>query len=287
MLHCLRFTLNYTIWQIETVYLALFNIDLSASFGSITIMTLSNAQNHALVLFSGGQDSSLCLAYALENFDHVETVGFDYGQTHKIELECRAAIRKNLKKEFPDWGARLGGDHTLNLPALVQIGGTALIGDGDIKMQKNGLPSTFVPGRNLLFLTYAAGLAYRRGLSVLVGGMCETDFSGYPDCRRATLDSLETTINLGMETRLTIDTPLMYIDKAESWEMTYALGNTKSDKGDKLVQLILEHSHTCYRGDRSVRHDWGYGCNDCPACELRAKGYVRWQQTRSGKEAFA
>lgn len=234
------------------------------------------AHNKALVLFSGGQDSSLCLAYALDKFAYVETVGFDYGQTHKIELACRADIRAGLTKDFPDWAARLGTDHTLNLTALAQIGGTALIGDRDmeIKVQENGLPSTFVPGRNLLFLTYAAGLAYRRGLDVLVGGMCETDYSGYPDCRRATLDSLETTINLGMETRLTIDTPLMEIDKAQSWEMTDRLG------GAKLVDLIVAHSHSCYRGARDTLHDWGYGCADCPACDLRAKGYAGWQQNR-------
>lgn len=236
-----------------------------------------SAENSALVLFSGGQDSTACLAYALANFDHVETLGFDYGQTHKIELDCRANLRRDIAK-INDWGLRLGDDHTLPLPALAEIGGTALIGDGEITMQANNLPSTFVPGRNILFLTYAAALAYRRGLGVLVGGMCETDFSGYPDCRRDTLDALETALNLGMDTKLTIDTPLMHIDKAETWAMAQQLG------GDALVELTLEHSHTCYRGDRSNRHAWGYGCNDCPACELRAAGYEKWTNQKEATQ---
>ncbi|MBT7641586.1 MAG: 7-cyano-7-deazaguanine synthase QueC [Rhodobiaceae bacterium] len=230
----------------------------------------------ALVLFSGGQDSTACLAYALDNFAHVETLGFDYGQTHRIELDCRARLRQEIAK-ISDWGPRLGEDHTLALPALAEIGGTALIASGsdshDMKKTKNNLPATFVPGRNLLFLTYAAALAYRRGLNVLVGGMCETDYSGYPDCRRDTLDALEASLNLGMETHITIDTPLMHIDKAETWEMAAQLG------GEALVELTLEHSHTCYRGQREHRHDWGYGCNDCPACELRAAGYTKWSAT--------
>jgi 7-cyano-7-deazaguanine synthase len=230
----------------------------------------------ALVLFSGGQDSTACLAYALDNFAHVETLGFDYGQTHRIELDCRARLRQEIAK-ISDWGPRLGEDHTLALPALAEIGGTALIASGsdsdDMKKMKNNLPATFVPGRNLLFLTYAAALAYRRGLNVLVGGMCETDYSGYPDCRRDTLDALEASLNLGMETHITIDTPLMHIDKAETWEMAAQLG------GEALVELTLEHSHTCYRGQREHRHDWGYGCNDCPACELRAAGYTKWSAT--------
>jgi len=230
----------------------------------------------ALVLFSGGQDSTACLAYALDNFAHVETLGFDYGQTHRIELDCRARLRQEIAK-ISDWGPRLGEDHTLALPALTEIGGTALIASGsdsdDMKKMKNNLPATFVPGRNLLFLTYAAALAYRRGLNVLVGGMCETDYSGYPDCRRDTLDALEASLNLGMETHITIDTPLMHIDKAETWEMAAQLG------GAALVELTLEHSHTCYRGQREHRHDWGYGCNNCPACELRAAGYTKWSAT--------
>ncbi|MDB2575497.1 7-cyano-7-deazaguanine synthase QueC, partial [Alphaproteobacteria bacterium] len=180
-------------------------------------------QDKALILFSGGQDSTACLAYALDKFDHVETLGFDYGQTHKIELACRAALRAEISK-LHNWGAKLGDDHTLPLPALAEIGGTALIGDGEIKMMENNLPSTFVPGRNLLFLTYGAALAYRRGLRVLVGGMCETDYSGYPDCRRDTLDSLEQAINKGMESDIRIDTPLMHIDKAETWALAHQLG---------------------------------------------------------------
>ena len=228
-----------------------------------------SADKSALVLFSGGQDSTACLAYALDRFAHVETLGFDYGQTHKIELECRAALRTEIAA-IKDWGARLGDDHTLPLLALAEIGGTALIGDGEIKMLDNHLPSTFVPGRNLLFLTYAAALAYRRGLGVLVGGMCETDYSGYPDCRRDTLDALETAINKGMEADIKIDTPLMHIDKADTWALAQSLG------GDALVAVTIEHSHTCYRGDRDQRHAWGYGCNDCPACELRAAGYEKW-----------
>jgi len=225
----------------------------------------------ALVLFSGGQDSTACLAYALAKFDHVETLGFDYGQTHKIELDCRAVLRREIA-ELHDWSGKLGDDHTLSLPALAEIGGTALIGDGEIKMQENNLPSTFVPGRNLLFLTYGAALAYRRGLGVLVGGMCETDYSGYPDCRRDTLDALEAAINKGMESALHIDTPLMHIDKAATWALAAQLG------GKALVDLTIEHSHTCYRGDRSHRHEWGYGCDDCPACDLRAAGYEKWKK---------
>jgi len=225
----------------------------------------------ALVLFSGGQDSTACLAHALNRYARVETLGFDYGQAHRVELDCRAAIRAEIGK-LNGWADRLGDDHTLCLPALAEIGGTALIGDeaGDIKLLDNNLPSTFVPGRNLLFLTYAAALAYRRGLSVLVGGMCETDYSGYPDCRRDTLDALQDAVNKGMAQDITIETPLMYIDKAATWALTHALG------GDALVALTVEHSHSCYRGDRSQRHEWGYGCGDCPACELRAAGWQKW-----------
>ncbi|MGC6472117.1 MAG: 7-cyano-7-deazaguanine synthase QueC [Parvibaculales bacterium] len=235
-------------------------------------MTDTNDQT-ALVLLSGGQDSSLCLAYALTRYPRVETVSFDYGQTHRVELECRHAIRDAFKGFSRQWDKRLGEDHLLSLPAIPEIGGTALTDNSDITMMENGLPSTFVPGRNLLFLTYAAALAYRRGLKVLVGGMCETDYSGYPDCRRDTLDKLETAINLGMESKLSIETPLMYLDKAQSWSMTHDIG------GDALVDIICEHSHSCYRGNRDKRHAWGYGCNDCPACDLRARGYEVWTST--------
>jgi len=227
-------------------------------------------QSTALVLFSGGQDSAVCLAYALTHYDRVETLGFDYGQTHKVELQCRARLREQMIALQPDWAEKLGPDHTLALPALAQIGGTALIGDGEIAMLDNNLPSTFVPGRNLLFLTYGAALAYRRGLERLVGGMCETDFSGYPDCRRDTLDALELALNKGMESQIRVETPLMYIDKAETWAMAHALG------GQALVELIVEDSHTCYRGDRTQRHAWGYGCDNCPACELRKTGFEKW-----------
>jgi 7-cyano-7-deazaguanine synthase len=197
-------------------------------------------------------------------------LGFDYGQTHKVELQCRARLREQMIALQPDWAEKLGPDHTLALPALAQIGGTALIGDGEIAMLDNNLPSTFVPGRNLLFLTYGAALAYRRGLERLVGGMCETDFSGYPDCRRDTLDALELALNKGMESQIGVETPLMYIDKAETWAMAHALG------GQALVELIVEDSHTCYRGDRTQRHAWGYGCDNCPACELRKTGFEKW-----------
>lgn len=212
----------------------------------------------------------MCLAYALTHYDRVETLGFDYGQTHKVELQCRARLREQMIALQPDWAEKLGPDHTLALPALAQIGGTALIGDGEIAMLDNNLPSTFVPGRNLLFLTYGAALAYRRGLERLVGGMCETDFSGYPDCRRDTLDALELALNKGMESQIRVETPLMYIDKAETWAMAHALG------GQALVELIVEDSHTCYRGDRTQRHAWGYGCDNCPACELRKTGFEKW-----------
>ena len=224
----------------------------------------------ALVLFSGGQDSTVCLAHALETYSYVETVGFDYGQTHRVELNCRLDVLAEIRAAFPNWANKLGDDHVLALPALADIGGTALTGDGEIRVLDNGLPSTFVPGRNLLFLTYAAAIAYRRGLSVLVGGMCETDYSGYPDCRRNTLDHLVKAIAAGMDTTIEIETPLMYLDKAKTWAMSETLGS------DKFIDLIREATHSCYRGDRNTRHEWGYGCNDCPACELRYKGYKQW-----------
>lgn len=231
---------------------------------------------NALVLFSGGQDSTVCLALALTTYNHVETVGFDYGQTHEIEMTCRQNVLSALREHFPDWASRLGGDHVLPLPALAEIGGTALTGDGEIRMLDSGLPSTFVPGRNLLFLTCAAALAYRRGQDVLVGGMCETDFSGYPDCRRAALDHLEQSLTAGMDRPVRIETPLMHLGKAATWALSERLG------GGRLVDVIREETHSCYRGDRTQRHEWGHGCNDCPACALRAKGYAGWQ---AGKKA--
>jgi len=228
----------------------------------------------ALVLFSGGQDSATCLAWALQRFAHVETVGFDYGQRHRVELACRDVFRERLTAAFPGWAARLGPDHLLDAAVLKSLGQTAMTEDVEIEMQANGLPSTFVPGRNLLFFTLAGVLALRRSASVLVGGMCETDYSGYPDCRAVTLKAQEKTLQLGLECDLIIEAPLMYIDKAGTWALAESLG------GDTLVRLITEHTHTCYLGDRTHRHAWGYGCGTCPACELRASGWDRWQAAR-------
>jgi 7-cyano-7-deazaguanine synthase len=224
----------------------------------------------ALVLFSGGQDSTTCLAWALDRFDRVETVGFAYGQRHAAELSVRPAIRARIVRAFPVWGAKLGDDHVLDLGLLKDIGGTALTEDRAIEMGANGLPTSFVPGRNLLFFTAAAALAYRRGLKHLVGGMCETDYSGYPDCRDDTLKALQATLNLGMESRLVIDTPLMWIDKAATFAIARDLG------GQALLDLVIEETHTCYEGDRTHRHAWGYGCGRCPACELRANGWAKF-----------
>ena len=224
----------------------------------------------ALVLFSGGQDSTTCLAWALDRFDRVETVGFDYGQRHRIELECRTRLREGIVAIRPDWAEKLGDDHTIDLSALGQVSETALTRDMTIEMDSCGLPNTFVPGRNIIFLTFAAALAYRRGLKHVVGGMCETDYSGYPDCRDDTIKALQVALNLGMERRFVLETPLMWIDKAATWRLAQALG------GQKLVELIIEDSHTCYRGERGERHDWGYGCGTCPACELSAEGFRRF-----------
>lgn len=224
----------------------------------------------ALVLFSGGQDSTVCIAWALGRFGRVETVGFNYGQRHAIELEQRQILLDRLREDG-DGVARLGDDVVLELPALSAISDTALTRDSEIALAESGLPTTFVPGRNLLFLTYAAALAYRRGIGTLVAGMCETDYSGYPDCRRATIDALERALSLGMDRPLRIATPLMHIDKAGTWALAHDLG------GDRLVSLIVEATHTCYRGDRSQRHDWGYGCGTCPACVLRRDGWQQWQ----------
>ncbi|MCW0021406.1 7-cyano-7-deazaguanine synthase QueC [Rhizobium sp. BT-226] len=224
----------------------------------------------ALVLFSGGQDSTTCLAWALDRYEKVETVGFDYGQRHRIELDCRSTLRDGLKALKPEWADRLGDDHTISLAALGEISNTALTSDIKIEMEEGGLPNTFVPGRNLIFLTFAAALAYRRGLKHIVGGMCETDFSGYPDCRDDTVKALQVALNLGMERRFVLETPLMWIDKAETWRLAKASG------GEGLVELIVEDSHTCYLGERGERHDWGYGCGTCPACDLRGKGFRRF-----------
>jgi 7-cyano-7-deazaguanine synthase len=224
----------------------------------------------ALVLFSGGQDSTACLAWALSRFAHVETIGFDYGQRHAVELECRLHVRSALHFQFPAWSRRLGDDHLLDMALLGQISDTAMTDERAIEMNAQGLPNTFVPGRNLLFFTFAAAVAYRRGLTVLVGGMCETDFSGYPDCRDNALKALQVAISLGIDGPMTIETPLMWLDKAQTWALTEALG------GDRLNDIVVEHTHTCYLGDRSKRHEWGFGCGMCPACDLRRKGYQTW-----------
>ena len=218
----------------------------------------------ALVLFSGGQDSTTCLASALKRFAHVETVGFDYGQRHKVELRCRKNVLNAIRSKFPQWADRLGEDHMIDLAALGEISDTALTRDTDIEEGENGLPSTFVPGRNLM--------AWRRGISVLVGGMCETDYSGYPDCRRDTIDAQQKAIGLGMDRSIIIETPLMWLDKAETWQLAADLG------GQALVDLIVDETHTCYKGERLRRHAWGYGCGECPACQLRKAGFEKWKQ---------
>lgn len=224
----------------------------------------------ALVLFSGGQDSSTCLAWALDRYERVETVGFDYGQRHRIELDCRDTLRRELSAINPGWAERLGEDHTISLASLGEISKTALTSEIAIEMEDTGLPNTFVPGRNIIFLTFAAALAYRRGLKHIVGGMCETDYSGYPDCRDDTIKALQVALNLSMEKRFVLDTPLMWLDKADTWRLAEDLG------GSRLVETIVKESHTCYLGERGDLHDWGYGCGECPACDLRAKGYQRF-----------
>lgn len=227
----------------------------------------------ALVLFSGGQDSATCLAWALDRYDRVETVGFDYGQRHRIELDVRARFRARLADAFPAWAAKLGDDHLLNLASLGEISDTALTAEAEIALSDTGLPNTFVPGRNLIFLTFAAAVAYRRRLKRLVTGVCETDYSGYPDCRDDTIKALQVAVNLGTESRFVIETPLMWIDKSATWEMAQSLG------GDALVASIVEDTHTCYLGQRQTRHDWGHGCGQCPACELRRDGFERWRHS--------
>ncbi len=229
----------------------------------------------ALVLFSGGQDSTTCLAWALSRYERVETVGFDYGQRHRIEMDCRVQVLMQLRQQFPAWSPRLGEDHVLDLRVLGQLSDSALTDERAIAMAASGLPNTFVPGRNLLFLTFAATLAYRRGLKFLVGGMCETDYSGYPDCRDDTLKALQVALSLGMDERLVIETPLMWLDKAQTWSLARDLG------GQPLMDIMVEHTHTCYLGDRAQRHAWGYGCGHCPACELRAQGFSRYVQAGS------
>ncbi len=221
----------------------------------------------ALVLHSGGQDSTTCLAWALDRYDYVETIGFDYGQRHSVELECRKIVLEKIRAGFPAWGRKLGLDHVLNLRLLAQISDTAMTNGRAIEVVSNGLPNTFVPGRNLLFLTFAATVAYRRELTALVGGMCETDFSGYPDCRDNTIKALQVALSLGLDSPMILETPLMWLDKASTWQFSRDLG------GVALLDLVREHTHTCYLGDRTRRMEWGYGCGSCPACELRRVGY--------------
>ena len=225
----------------------------------------------ALVLFSGGQDSTTCLAHALKSYERVETIGFDYRQRHHVELEARLRVLAEIRRQFPHWAPRLGQDHVLDLAVLGHVSETSLTREMTFKMEASGLPNTFVPGRNLLFLTLAAAVAYRRDLQVMVTGVCETDFSGYPDCRDDTMKAMQLALSLGMDKRFLIETPLMWIDKADTWRLAESLG------GPALVDLIVEHTHTCYLGDRAHRHAWGYGCGTCPACELRARGWERYR----------
>ncbi|WP_031555497.1 7-cyano-7-deazaguanine synthase QueC [Parvularcula oceani] len=225
----------------------------------------------ALVLFSGGQDSATCLAWALDRFERVETVGFDYGQRHSVELQAREVVRQRLAEAFPHWRERLGADHRVALGALADLGETAMTADVAFAAEASGLPNTFVPGRNLAFLVLAGALAYRRGQGVLVGGMCQTDYSGYPDCREDAVQAQAEALRLGMDMPLVVETPLMHLTKAESWALADRLG------GGALTDIIIEDTHTCYAGERGQRHEWGYGCGECPACELRAKGWREWQ----------
>jgi 7-cyano-7-deazaguanine synthase len=229
----------------------------------------------ALVLFSAGQDSATCLAWALARFGRVETIGFDYGQRHAVELGQRGPLREAIAQVDPLWRARLGPDLVVDLTGFGALVESALTREKEIETDVSGRPTTFVPGRNLVFLTVAAAHAYGRGLSVLVGGMCEADYSGYPDCRQATTEALAAALALGLDLPIGIQTPLMHRTKAEAWQLAHDLG------GEELVGLILEHSHTCYLGVRTVRHDWGYGCGACPACELRARGWRAWRSPRN------
>jgi 7-cyano-7-deazaguanine synthase len=234
----------------------------------------SPSPDAALVLFSGGQDSTVCLAWALERFSRVETIGFDYGQRHRAELDARVRVRAGIVALRPHWEPRLGEDHVVRLDALGEVSETALTREVAIEIGASGLPTTFVPGRNLVFFAFAGALAYRRGAKHLVAGMCETDFSGYPDCRDDTVKAMQLALNLGMDRRFVIHTPLMWIDKAATFALAHAIG------GDAFVDLLVEDTHTCYLGDRSRRHDWGFGCGTCPACRLRADGYAKWKAAR-------
>ena len=226
--------------------------------------------SNALVLFSGGQDSAICLAWALTHYPQVETIGFDYGQQHAVELNCRQTIITAICNNFPDWAQRLGEDHLIDLKILGQISDTALTGDTEIAFLESGLPNTFVPGRNIIFLTMAAALAYRRGIPILVGGMCQTDYSGYPDCRDDAIKSLQVCLNIGMAASMRIETPLMWLNKSQIWSIAETLG------GSDFVELVRAETHTCYKGERNLFHSWGHGCGRCPACQLRASGYASY-----------
>jgi 7-cyano-7-deazaguanine synthase len=228
----------------------------------------------ALVLFSGGQDSTVCLAWALERFERVETIGFDYGQRHRVELDVRQSVRARISAMRPQWGSSLGDDHMVDVAALAALSDSALTRDVAIEMGQSGLPTTFVPGRNLVFFTLAGALAYRRGIKHLVAGMCETDYSGYPDCRDDTIKAMQLALNLGMQRRFVIHTPLMWIDKAATFALAHQIG------GEELLDVLVKETHTCYLGNRSDRHEWGYGCGECPACKLRADGFARWKAER-------
>ena len=225
----------------------------------------------ALVLFSGGQDSTTCLAWALERFAHVETVAFDYRQRHRIELDQRLVVLDEVRRRLPQWADRLGEDHFVDMGVLGQLSDTSLTREMAFEMEKDGLPNSFVPGRNLLFFTFAAAIAWQRDIRNLVGGMCETDFSGYPDCRDTALKALQVALNLGMDRSFVLHTPLMWLDKTETWALAEQLG------GASLVEIILEHSHTCYESERGPRHAWGHGCGRCPACSLRQRGFEMWR----------
>ncbi len=225
----------------------------------------------AMVVFSGGQDSTTCLVWALERYERVHTIGFAYGQRHSVEMHCRQGVREAIGALRPSWEQRIADDQVINIDLFKELGQSALTHDVAIEMDRNGLPTTFVPGRNLIFLTAAAAAAYRKGIRHLVLGVCETDYSGYPDCRDDAIKAMQLALNCGMDTRFVIHTPLMWLDKAQTWELAATLG------GEALVELILEQTHTCYNGERGIRHDWGYGCGKCPACELRARGYARFR----------
>jgi 7-cyano-7-deazaguanine synthase len=234
----------------------------------------SARRDAALVLFSGGQDSTVCLAWALDRFERVETIGFDYGQRHRVELDVRQSVCERLRAMRPQWRSALGEDHTVHLAALAALSDSALTREVAIEMGSSGLPTTFVPGRNLLFFVLAGALAYRRGIKHLVAGMCETDYSGYPDCRDDTIKAMQLALNLGMDRRFVIHTPLMWIDKAATFALAHQIG------GEEFLELLVEDTHSCYLGNRSDRHAWGYGCGECPACKLRADGFAKWQAAR-------